>query len=166
MNASTAPVDLDLFLDWLRARTERAWSTWPEPSLRTWPHDTGGNDWLRGTRWLGGLTDVQINAIERKYSLHFPSEYRVFLRKLHAPDRPMFMAYFEGNSLVEGQEPSFYNWLSDDQAIARALDWPLEGLLFAFEHNNFWFDEWGPRPTNVNEGQRRIAQLVHAAPRL
>jgi hypothetical protein len=46
------------------------------------------------------------------------------------------------------------------------LDQPRQGVLFDVEHNAFWLDEWGPRPTSL-EGALRVAdELVAAAPQL
>jgi len=166
-HASDPPVEFEPFLEWLKLRTERAWWKWPEPTLRSFKREgVGGKAWRPRTRWLDGLTDAQIDAIEDRYGLRFPGDYRMFLRKLHAPDRLMFRAYFKGNSLVAGESPSFFNWLQDHRPIADALNWPLEGLVFDFAHNKLWFEEWGSRPLDETDARRRIAELLRAAPPL
>lgn len=167
MNTSTPPVDLGPFLEWVRVRSERAWATWPQPSLEAFKRaGVGGCAWWPGTRWLGGLTDARIAAAERSHELRFPADYRTFLRNLHAPDRDMFRARFEGETLVEEQAPSFFNWLVDDERIAEAIEWPLEGLVFDVVNNNLWRDEWGPHPSDEAEARHRLAKVLGSAPRL
>lgn len=162
------PEELHSFLQWLRIRSERAWERWPEPTLQVFElHGAGGCAWRPGSRWLGGLTEAQIEAAEQKYGLTFPEDYRVFLRTLHALDRSMFHAGFaEGDLLVEGECPAFYNWLVDDEAIAGALEWPLEGLVFDAVRSDLWFDDWGPRPSDEPEARHRLAGVLRSAPRL
>ncbi|MDI1447900.1 SMI1/KNR4 family protein [Polyangium sp. 6x1] len=165
MKTSTPPVDLDPFLEWVRVRSERAWAAWPQPSLETFKRArVGGCAWWPGTRWLGGLTDAQIAAAERKYGLHFPGDYRTFLRSLHAPDRHMFHAGFADETLVEDEAPSFFNWLADDEQIADAIEWPLEGLVFDVLNNSLWRDAWGPHPSDEAEARHRLADVLGRAP--
>lgn len=112
------------FLDWFRERTEVAW---PAHVSRTYerPGAVGfsSEDWQRsGTRWLGGLTDEQISDVERRWSLRFPPDYRLFLRQLHGVEWVHEGDYY--SDLVTGRpvqtpRPTFYNWLTDGDAIQR-----------------------------------------------
>ena len=126
----------------------------------------GGSAWMPGTRWLSGLTDSEIDGVERQWGLRFTDDSRLFLRKMHAPDRLMFEAYYQGNTRVEGAAPSFFNWLEDCDAIRAALRRPAEGLAFDFAHNDLWFDEWGSRPSDEEEAALRFEALTKAAPQL
>jgi hypothetical protein len=38
--------------------------------------------------------------------------------------------------------------------------------VFDVEYNNFWLDEWGPRPDSLTEAVRIASDLVEAAPKL
>ena len=108
------------FLNWFRARTEAAWSMYQPWTFEDYvAAGVGGSDWQRGTRWMGGLSEEQIEQIERQWSLRFPPDYRLFLRVLHAIDRPTLGALYNNDSpsrLIPCKRPSFYNWLTDEEA--------------------------------------------------
>lgn len=38
--------------------------------------------------------------------------------------------------------------------------------MFDVEHNGFWLDEWGPRPSSLGQALQVANELVAAAPRL
>jgi hypothetical protein len=127
------------FLNWFRARTEAAWSVYQPRTFEDYvAAGVGGSDWQRGTRWAGGLSEKQIEQIERHWSLRFPPDYRLFLQVLHTIDRPRLGAFYTDDSpssLVPRTAPSFYNWLTDEEALPGCFDWLVEGLQFDVEHN-------------------------------
>jgi len=158
------------FLDWFRERTEATWSTCPAPTLERF-EDRGvyGCDWQPGTRWLGGLAEEQVVAVEREWALRFPPDYRLFLKRLHSVDRPMKCrrgrtAALERPTLHDA--PSFYNWLRDDRAIQGRLEVLVGGLQFDVEENDLWRPSWGPKPATALLRAQRVRDLVRAAPRL
>ena len=71
------------FLRWFQHRIEDIWRTYPKPEKAL-----SGFDWQAGTRWLEDLSEREIGAIEQIWGLHFPPDYRLFLRVLHTVDRP------------------------------------------------------------------------------
>lgn len=150
----------DEFLDWFREATERAWSEY-EPREFV---DVGGLDWQRGTRWTGGLPDV--DRVERETGFRFPPDHRRFLEVLHSTDRPMKGALFRGQDLVPAEGPGFYDWIRDGAAIARARAGVVDGLVFDVEHNRLWPESWGSRPRDPEDRRRRVEELVASAPRL
>ena len=152
------------FLDWFRERTEQAWARYQTRDF--FAARVGGRDWQRGTRWLDGLTDDEIDEAERRWSIRFPPDYRFFLRCLHTTDRPMAGARFIGDKLTPADWPSFYNWQRDTDALQEAFNWPMEGLLFDVEHNNLWRPSWGQRPDSRPERERLVRGLAATAPRL
>lgn len=162
------------FLNWFRERTEAAWAEYQPQTFEDYvAAGVGGRDWQRGTRWLGGLSEAQIEEIERRWSLHFPPDYRLFLRVLHAVDRPKrgakYTEYVEGGEpshLVPNEKPSFYNWLTDAEALQQAFDWLVEGLQFDVEYNGLWLPSWGAMPSRLATQRARVRKLVAAAPRL
>jgi hypothetical protein len=157
------------FLDWFKEATEAAWAALPDVSVQDTYKKSRvlGPVWQKETRWLGGFSEDEITAVEQKYSLTFPADYRQFLAKLGAPDRPMFGPSWQEGQLVGVEIPSFYNWLTeDDEAIRAALQWPLEGLLIDVEDNDLWLDGWGAKPDNEVETAEHLAQLVADAPPL
>ena len=75
-------------------------------------------------------------------------------------------AKFNRARLVPIDEPSFYDWQRDRDALRRRFAWPLEGLLFDIEHNDLWLEEWGPKPESLEARKQRLTELVERAPRL
>ncbi len=184
------PAEFDeTFLDWFRDRTEEFWATVPRQRLRKAlaryvRMGIGGSSWQRKTRWTGGLSDDEIGQAERRWGLRFPPDYRLFLQRLHAPDRPMLGAHFEDKGheppsktlgrtswdeeqdMVLSEEPSFYNWLSDVDALQDAFNWLVEGLEYDVEWAELWEPGWGPKPATLDEQKARVRELVGAAPKL
>ena len=132
-----------------------------------------------------GLSDDEIEQIERRWDLRFPPDYRLFLQRLHVPDRPLLGAHFadkpartaresvlaraywdEEQDLVLEETPSFYNWLTDVDELEDAFNWLVEGLEFDVEQNDLWEPAWGPRPQSAEERSARVRELVEAAPKL
>lgn len=161
------------FLDWFRERTEAAWASYTPRTFEDYVVAGVGSAWQPGTRWLGGLTEVEIDEIERTWALAFPPDYRLFLRRLHAVDRRMavahYMAYDErsGEShLVPYERPAFYNWLTDTEALRGRFAWLHEGLEFDVEHDVPWRETWGPKPVTLDAQKQRVRELVAEAPQL
>jgi hypothetical protein len=179
------------FLVWFRERTEAAWAAIPQRTpTEVLAHfvtaGVGGRDWQRGTRWLHGLSNDEIAQIERRWRFTFPPDYRLFLQRLHAPDRPMLRAHYrDPNALLDAKPPlamacvaryqqhmvleegpSLFNWLADDKALEDRFARLWEGLQFDVEHNILWPVSWGEKPAALEEQRRRVRELVEAAPRL
>jgi hypothetical protein len=96
-----------------------------------------------------GLTDAEMREAETRFGFRFPPDLREFLQ----------------TALPRG--PQFPDWRSGDES--RLHDWlelPRDGILFDVEHNGFWLEEWGPRPRSLAEAQRRVNELLAAAPKL
>lgn len=159
------------FLDWFRERTEAAW-----PAIVSRNNDRSGaagcaaTDWRRsGTRWLGGLTDEQIADVERRWSLRFPPDYRLFLRTLHSVEWVRHGEYYTDpvtGRAVSRPRPTFYNWLTDGDTLQSMFAWLWEGLQFDVEHNALWPASWGPKPATLEAQKQRVRELVEAAPKL
>ncbi len=180
------------FLDWFRERTEAAWAALPARSPKTVlaefaKHGAGGAKWQAGTRWLRGLREEEITQVERRWGLMFPPDYRLFLRRLHTIDRPRLNAgYLVGGErpsaapkrlastylkqyqqyMVLEESPSFYNWLTDADALEGRFARLWEGLQFDIEHNDLWLPTWGAKPETLEARKDRARALVEAAPKL
>lgn len=168
---SEVPQDLSCFLLWLKDRTESAWKTYSMPNLEQFEAEqVGGTSWRIGTEWLAGLTPHEVAKIEKKWGLRFPAEYRKFLATLNAPDRGKYCVGWSDDPpfglTEEEDEPSFYNWRTDDQRIADALAWPLEGLLFDVAENALWPHGWGEKPINDILVREKVTSLLSDAPKL
>jgi hypothetical protein len=96
-----------------------------------------------------GLSDSEIIAVEEKFSFRFPPDLRAFLQ----------------TALPCGE--GFPNWRSGKQSDLRDwLDLPRQGIMFDVGSNDFWLEEWGPRPDNTAEAERITSELVAGAPKL
>ena len=96
--------------------------------------------------WTQGYSAAELDAAQTRYGLRFPPD----LVALLIARRPI----------------QAYDWRHDDMAIRKALEWPLEGLLFDLEHSNLWLAQWGERPDTMGGRAEVLTDLVHAAPRL
>jgi hypothetical protein len=167
MEPVRAPDEGPAFYEWLRQRTERAWADVAERTLADYTaRRVGGSHWRRGTRWTGALTDGEIDALEERYALRFPPEYRLFLRHLHATTPRMGGAGYQGTTLVSADSCGFWDWRHDEEYVRDALAWPREGLEFDVEENGFWAASWGERPATHEARSARVGALVAAAPAL
>lgn len=103
-----------------------------------------------------GLSVAEIIAIETRYGFHFPSDLRAFLQAA----LPVSIAKYDVSS-------GFPNWRSDPEEQLRwRLGFPLEGIEFDVEHNQFWLSSWGPRPADLREAIEIARQCVSSAPKL
>lgn len=103
----------------------------------------------KGIPFAPGLSDLEVQTTESRYGFQFPPDLRDFLQA----------------GLPTGK--GFPNWRTSAEAELRDwLDLPREGILFDIEHNNFWLDEWGPRPTSLTEAKQIASNLITKAPKL
>jgi hypothetical protein len=180
------------FLDWFRVPTEAAWASipevTPEEALAKYVQwGSGGSRWQSGTKWLNGLSDEQIDAVEANWNLRFPPDYRLFLQRLHTVDKPRWRAHYfargetpqpderylatafvhePGSSMVLEEGSSFYDWIHGANSIRDALEQVVDGLAFDVENNNLWSESWGAKPNTDEEREQRIRELIAAAPKL
>lgn len=101
-----------------------------------------------------GLTDNELLQVENTFNIFFPPDLKIFLEtELPIGDR-------------------FPNWrkaISDKQEYDKIIDkltQPLHGILFDIEHNNFWFEEWGQEPTELNLQIEKAKVLFKIYPKL
>ena len=92
-----------------------------------------------------GLTENEILQVENRFDILFPPDLKLFL----TTELPI--------------SEKFVNWRlglkSKDEAdkILDRLNWPLEGMLFDLQSNEFWIKSWGDKP-NTYEEKERIAK--------
>jgi hypothetical protein len=108
----------------------------------------------RGVTLRCGLDERQLLQVERRYGVRFPPDFAELLtRFVPASNR-------------------FYDWSDSskkNQAIIRAaLEWPSKSIMFDVEHNCFWLQDWGERPTQIQEALRvakdRLAEIPALIP--
>jgi hypothetical protein len=163
-SSSQRPLVGPEFLARLRSDTESRWATHVPRDFQA--AGVSGLDWATGTKWRGGLTESQIDDVQRQYGLVFPRDYRRFLLTLHTPDPDQIGAFYQGHTLVPETGRSVYDWTGDPAPIRKALAWPLEGLLWSVEADDSWHPNWGERPESPSGRAATVRQLVEAGPPL
>ena len=102
--------------------------------------------------FLDGLSNAEVGAIQQKYGFQFPPDLRDFFQ----------------TALPKGYR--FFDWRSNEgdqeAAIGEMLAWPLIGILFDVEQNDFWLPEWGARPETEEQRRVIVEKIVANAPRL
>src|SRR5262249_6633665 len=102
-----------------------------------------------GVLFASGLSESEINQIQRRYHFLFPPDLKNFL---------MFALPISHK---------FINWRdASEQMISERLSWPYEGMYFDIEHNSFWLEEWGQRPASLDEAFSVARKAVEHAPTL
>ncbi len=102
-----------------------------------------------GVVFHSGLTDAEVLTVESRFEFRFPPDLRAFLQA----------------GLPVGCD--FPDWRDDDESALREwLDLPRRGILFDIEHNGFWLNDWGTRPSTLSEAQRIAGLLISEAPKL
>jgi hypothetical protein len=98
-----------------------------------------------------GLTDAEFARIENEFGFEFPDDLRAFF----AAGLPINVPPGEGQTWAK----PWPEWRSSDQESLRdQLGWPVEGVLFDVERNNFWHPSWGARPS---DSEARLATARH-----
>jgi hypothetical protein len=101
----------EAFLRWFRERTEEAWRKYQTTTFEEFvASQVGGQDWQRGTRWLGRLSEQEIVTVEQHYQMRFPPDYRLFLQMLHSVDQPLVGARYSDEwkqAFLRTQRPIF-----------------------------------------------------------
>ncbi|MGI8869634.1 MAG: hypothetical protein ACR2F6_12465 [Mycobacteriales bacterium] len=154
------------FLLRFRDVTERKWRDLQDPALEVFPPVL----WRRGTKWTGGLSDAEIDAVEQRYDLSFRPDHRLFLRVLHTttmPERTIAHLPDGGTELIDA--PGFYDWQNDEAEIRRRLRLPIERLdidEIATISDPYWPAVWGSPPPTGGARRQQLAERLAAAPRL
>ncbi len=96
-----------------------------------------------------GLTDAELARVEADFGFEFADDHRAFL----AAGLP-----------VGAQWP---NWRSDGRrSLAKRLQLPVEGVLFAVEWSDFWHGGWGKRPARMKDALRTARYRLARVPQL
>lgn len=101
-----------------------------------------------GVRFTAGLGAGELATIEKAFAIQIP------------PDLGALLQY----AVPAGDK--FPDWRGPIDQIEKLLSWPLDGLLFDVERNNFWAPSWGPRPPELNEALAVARKAVASAPKL
>ncbi len=97
----------------------------------------------------GELTADEIARVVDTFDFEFADDHRAFL----AVGLP-----------VGARWP---NWRSEGRrSLAKRLQLPAEGVLFAVEWSDFWADGWGKRPSRMKDALRTARYRLARVPRL
>jgi hypothetical protein len=102
-----------------------------------------------GVLFHSGLSNSEVEDTEHRFDFRFPADLRSFLQHAMPVSR------------------GFPNWRDGSKAdLEDVLDWPIEGILFDVEHNNFWLSSWGARPLEREQAISLAGAHLRTAPRL
>jgi hypothetical protein len=108
----------------------------------------------KGVQFEGGVTDDEIVQIETKFIIKFPTDLRQFLQ-LGLPISESFVDWRKGLISKDAEAK-----------IVSRLDWPLEGMLFDLQSNDFWINSWGDRPETYKEKEQIAREKYLTFPKL
>lgn len=99
---------------------------------------------------LPGLSDDEFERIEGEFGFEFADDHRAFLGA--------------GLPAGPGRWP---DWRAgDSNALRGQLGWPVEGLLFDVENNDFWVEDWGDRPDSMDDAFAVAGRHLAAVPKM
>lgn len=102
-----------------------------------------------GVIFDSGLTETEVLQAENCYQFKFPLDLKEFL---------MFAL-----PVSKG----FMNWRNlDDPKINQMFEWVYEGFYFDIEHADFWLNEWGEKPSDLQKAFSIAKQKIDEAPKL
>jgi hypothetical protein len=96
-----------------------------------------------------GLSLDEIQQVEIDYDFMFPPDLKEFLMFALPTSSP------------------FLDWRNESKAqILVQLSSPYEGICFDIEHNDFWLEEWGVRPSSLSDAIQYAKKALEEAPTL
>src|SRR4051794_18141778 len=106
----------------------------------------------KGVEFISGLKEEEIYEIEELYNLKFPPDLKELL---------MFAL-----PISDG----FVNWSDKSKknikSITDRLNLPLDGIIFDIEHNEFWMNDWGKKPSSLKDAVNIATMYYCKAPKL
>ncbi|RRS01713.1 hypothetical protein [Glycomyces terrestris] len=106
-----------------------------------------------------GLTDAEFERIEAECGFEFSDDHRAFLS--------VGLPLDDATERPRPGWPWWIDWRAGDPEILQArVGWPVEGVLFDVSMNEFWYDDWGPRPAAMSEALALATERPAAAPRM
>lgn len=135
------PSNLTEFLYWVKERTEKIWSVNDEKCLKG----------FYGAKWQG-LSDEQIDEVQRKYEVQFTPDHREFLKVLHAIDKKEIVEYEDEGEIITEESIFFYNWLADEKEVVEIIKGSYNWMKHDVdEKSQVWLKSWGIKPTSLDK---------------
>ncbi|GCE22748.1 SMI1/KNR4 family protein [Dictyobacter kobayashii] len=158
----------ELFLTQIRNRTEATWRDYQPLTFEQFlAQDTMSCIWHKGTTWLG-LSDGEIDSIEKQWSVRFPPDYRLFLKILHCLDKPITIATYDSDTrkIIPCDSPFLPNWKKDSESIKNTYQQLIDDLTYDVLQNNVWKPGWGRKPITKYGLKQQLEALIERAPKL
>jgi hypothetical protein len=96
-----------------------------------------------------GLTEDEFAAVEQRFGFEFADDHRGFL----AAGLPV--------------GPWWPDWRNRDEAnLSEWLAWPVDGVLFDVRNNEYWYGDWGQRPTSKAQAVALAQEHLATVPRM
>lgn len=96
-----------------------------------------------------GLTDAELAAVEETFEVEFADDHRALLAGV-LPTGGGWPDWRDGNL----------------DALRRQVDWPVRGVLFDVEKNEFWHESWGERPSADADAVEQAKEHLASVPRM
>ncbi|WIX80864.1 hypothetical protein QRX50_08910 [Amycolatopsis carbonis] len=96
-----------------------------------------------------GLSEAELTDVEAQFGFRFSLDHRAFLTA-GVPVGDRWPDWLHGNP----------------DHLRKRLDWPVDGLLYAIEHNGFWHPSWGARPRVLSNALAGAQRCLAAVPQL
>ena len=97
----------------------------------------------KGIEIHNGLSDEEFEKIEKFYNIKFPRVLKI---------------------LYKSFLPNLYNWRdfskNNVKNIKQYLNWPIEGILFDIENNNFWMDCFGEKTGDIQQEKAKAKDYL------
>jgi hypothetical protein len=108
----------------------------------------------KNVQFARGLSDNDVQMIESKFDFNFTPDLKLFLQ-LSLPISDGFINWRHGlESRIEAEK------------IMARLYWPLEGMLFDLQADDFWIKIWGDKPNSYDEKKRIAIEKYLTIPKL
>lgn len=150
------PSNLTDFLYWIKERTEKLWSV----------DDENCPKGFYGAKWQG-LSEEQIDQVERKYEVSFTPEHREFLKILHAIDKKEIVEYEDEGEMIAEECTFFYNWLENEAEIISHIRFIYKSMWNDVNSvNHVWLKSWGLKPKSLERKKEIFDEWFSKLPQL
>ena len=99
----------------------------------------------KGIQFAKGLTNEELITVEIDFDLRFPPDLQILL----CSELPISKGFIDWRKALSSRKY--------ENEILERLNWPLEGMLFDIQNNEFWNEQWGEKP-KFFEQQKELAE--------
>lgn len=112
------PESPDEFFSWLKEESEKFWEN---VEIKK---GVFGFQIQKGTKWLEGLSESEIEKYENELGFAFPEIYKIYLRNMNGTDKLAINVY--GYSETVAYAPKFYSFPRDLDIVKDRIQWIYE----------------------------------------